>query len=68
MWVKKQQLEPCMEQTDWFKKGVQQGCLWAPCLFNLYVEYIKRNARLDELVISWNPDRWEKHQQPQICR
>ena len=37
--------------TDWFKivKGVQQGCLLSPCLFNLYVEHIMRNVRLDEL-------------------
>ena len=36
--------------TDWIKigKGVHQGCILSPCLFNLYVEYIMQNARLDE--------------------
>ena len=35
---------------DWFKtgKGIFQGCIWSPCLFNLYAEYIIRNARLEE--------------------
>ena len=35
---------------DWFQigKGVCQGCLSSPCLFNLYAEYLMRNARLDE--------------------
>ena len=36
--------------TDWFQigKGVHQDCILSPCLFNLYVEYIIRNAGLDE--------------------
>ena len=49
MQVKKQQLEPDMEH-DLFQigKGVHQGCIWSPCLFNLYAEYITQNAGLDE--------------------
>ena len=36
-------------KTDWFQigKGVCQGCILSPCLFNLYAEYIIQNARLD---------------------
>ena len=36
--------------TDWFQigKGVCQGCILLPCLFNLHADYIIRNARLDE--------------------
>ena len=36
--------------TDWFQigKGVRQGCMLSPCLYNLYAEFIMRNAELDE--------------------
>ena len=46
---KKQQLELDMEQ-DWFKigKGVHQGCIFSPCLFTFYAEYIMWNAGLGE--------------------
>ena len=39
--------------TDGFRieKGVQQGCLLSPCLFNLYAENIMRNARMDEFQL-----------------
>ena len=37
--------------TDWFQRGdgVRQGCILSPCSFNLYAEYIMRNARLEEI-------------------
>ena len=53
IWVKKQQLEPDIEQ----QKGVCQGCALSPCLFNLYAEYIMQNVELDEaqaaIKITW---------------
>ena len=49
MQVKKQQLELSMEQQTGSKLGKEcQDCLFSPCLFNLYAEYIIQNARLDE--------------------
>ena len=49
--------------TDWFQigKGVCQGCILPPCLFNFYVEYIMRK-RWAGGSTSWNQDCWEKYQ------
>ena len=50
MQVKKQQFRIGHGTTDWFQigKGVRQGYILSPCLFNLYAEYIMQNAGLDE--------------------
>ena len=47
--------------TDWFQigKGICQGCILSPCLFNLYAKYITRNA--GPRSTSWNQDCWEKY-------
>ena len=44
---------------DWFKtgKGVHEGCILSPCLFNLYAEYIMRNTGLDEAQAEINISR-----------
>ena len=56
MQVRKQQLRIGHGTTDWFQigKGVPQGCILSPCLFNFYAEYIMRNAGLEEAVLSGN--------------
>ena len=43
------------ETTDWFQigKGVDQGCILSPCLFNFYAEYIMRNAGLEETQVKF---------------
>ena len=50
MQVRKQTVRTGHGTTDWFQtgKGVCQGCLLSPCLFNLHAEYIMRNAGLHE--------------------
>ena len=53
---------------DWFKigKGVRQGCVLSPCLFNFYAKYIMWNARLDESQAGIKVAR-EKYQQPRYA-
>ena len=50
MQVRKQQIRTEHGTTDWFQKGkgVRQGYMLSPCLFNLYAEYLKGNAEMDE--------------------
>ena len=50
MQVRKQHVRTGHGTTDWFQigKGVHQGCMSSPCLFNFYAEYIMRNGGLEE--------------------
>ena len=55
--------------TDWFQigKGVHQGCILSPCIFNFYAEYIMRNAGLEKTQAGIKIEV-KKYQSPQICR
>ena len=54
---------------DWFQiwKGVCQGCILSPCLFNFYVGYIMRNEK-SGWITSWSQDCQARYQQPQVGR
>ena len=56
--------------TDWFQigKGICQGCILSPCLFNLYACRVHHEKRWAGRSTSWNQDCQEKYPKPQICR
>ena len=49
------------QPADWLQigKGVYQGCILSPCLFNLYAEYIMQNARLDEAQAEFKIEKYQ---------
>jgi len=57
-------------KTDWFQigKGECRGCIWSPCLFKLYAEYIMQNARLDEAQAGIKIARRNINMQILVCR
>ena len=61
-------VKPRHGTTNWFQigKGVRQGCILSPCLFNLYVEHIMENARLDEAQAGIKIAG--RNIKPQMCR
>ena len=66
MQVKKQQLEPCMEQL--IGSILKKSCNRAVCCHPVGFTYMLSTSwQMPEWVTSWNQDRWEKCQQPQIC-
>ena len=62
-------VKPGYGTTDSFQigKGLGHGCILSPCLFNLYAEYILRNAGLEEVQAGIKIAR-RTYQKPQICR
>ena len=69
LYAGQEETKPDMEQKTGLKigKGVCQGCVLSPCIFNFYAEYIMQNARLDEAQAGIEL-AWGKYQQPEVYR